>query len=255
MDDATTAERGSTPQRRSLLPVTARQVGVVLRALCLAVLLAAGAVGLITDDPADADFQTLLHDVRAGDVRSVEIFDEGATDQTVRWSTSWRHWWSSTVSVPPAPDATSQDGVDVRATIEREARAAGHEVRIESRSRSKLWTANLPLRPLDAVAGFAWLAALLMMFFNDRTHYANRWAWLWLFTFGGAGALLYLWLEPRPLWRPRRMRPSPDRPPRRKVHGGVGFLYAILLGIVVSVLAFTASWALGPDPEFRVGAP
>jgi hypothetical protein len=254
MDDTAPAEPGSTqPRSRSLLPFTASQAGAVIRGLLLAALLVAGAVGLVTDDPARADFQTLLHDVRAGDVRTVEIFNETQNAPIVRWRTSWWHWWSTTVGTDQAPNASGEDRVDVRATIEREARATGHEVDVESRSRSKLWTANLPWPLLSSVAGGAWLVALLLMFFNDRTRYANRWAWLWLFTFGGAGALLYLWLEPRPLWRPRQLQSAPLRDPRRKVHGVVGFVYAIGLGILVSLLAFAARWALGADSRFHSG--
>ncbi|GHH65880.1 hypothetical protein GCM10017673_10690 [Streptosporangium violaceochromogenes] len=84
--------------------------------------------------------------------------------------------------------------------------------------------------------GAAWVLSLLIML-GSRPRLGNRWAWLWMFMLGKVGAILFLLLEPRPLWRGRESRLEPREP----IGGGRGFLVAILLSlsasVVVSVLA------------------
>jgi hypothetical protein len=53
-----------------------------------------------------------------------------------------------------------------------------------------------------------------------------------MFTIGGAGALLYLLLEPEPLWRSRQQTLQADRP----IGGGRGLLWAFGLAIAVAAL-------------------
>jgi len=242
-----TAVPSAAPSREwSLLPVTARQAAVILRWTLLAVLLAAGAAALLTADPPRADLQSLLHDVRAGKVDTVEILDEPGDNAEARWSTGGLRWW--TTPVDPATmeqEAMTETGsVDLRASLEQQARAAGHPIPIEQRSANALWTANLPWQAAMLIASGVWLLTFLWMLTYRDHRYANRWAWLWLFTYGLAGALLYLWLEPRPLWRR-----GAARDPQRQQRGGAGFLYAILLGIVVSLLAVAVQHLLGAEPR------
>lgn len=65
-------------------------------------------------------------------------------------------------------------------------------------------TGIVPDWPFDVRGGWwiagAWLLAFFVML-GSTPRLANRWAWFWLFTVGQIGALLYLVLEPRPLWR------------------------------------------------------
>jgi hypothetical protein len=74
---------------------------------------------------------------------------------------------------------------------------------------------------------------------TGRHRYANRWAWFWLFTVGQVGAVLYLILEPRPIWRPASRTAPTGRSP---MGGGSGFLLSILLSITafIVVLAIVA---------------
>lgn len=209
---------------------------VAARALGLALLLAAGVSTLVGNALPTADLQTLLHDVRAGKVRSVEIVDEGGDGATVRWSTGLFSYWVTTVD--PASLGDGERRVDVRARIER---AAGHPVRIEHRSPAAMWTLNTLWRPLGLVATAAWLLAFVAMLANRRTRYANRWAWFWLFTQGIVGALFYLLLESRPLW----VRPDRELPPDWKMRGGVGFLTALLLAVLVGLLTVGAELVVG----------
>ncbi|MEU3168785.1 hypothetical protein [Streptosporangium sp. NPDC006930] len=77
----------------------------------------------------------------------------------------------------------------------------------------------------------SWILAFLIML-GSTPRLGNRWAWLWLFTIGQAGALLFLLLEPRPLWFAAGRRPAQ----RERLSGGWGFLLAIGVGLLSLVL-------------------
>jgi hypothetical protein len=232
-------------------PSTARAwFAVAARALGLLLLVAAGASALVTNALPAADFQALLHDVRAGKVRSVVIVDEGGDGATVRWSTGGFRQWSTAVDrTSPLVGGDGKQTVDVRATIVREARAAGHPIRIDSRSRAAVWTLNAWWPALGWLATAAWLLALAAMLANRRTRYANRWAWFWLFTQGVVGALFYLLLEPVPL----RCRPGRELRPDWRMGGGVGFLTALLLAILIGLSSLGVEMAIGSDVRTSEG--
>ncbi|HUR05380.1 MAG TPA: hypothetical protein VM347_22760 [Nonomuraea sp.] len=88
-----------------------------------------------------------------------------------------------------------------------------------------------------SVRGGWWIAAswvlviLTMLFAPPRL--ANRWAWFWLFTVGQVGAILYLVLEPRPLWQ----GPGEGLTRDKRVNGGSGCAYSIILAIVSGLAA------------------
>ncbi len=90
-----------------------------------------------------------------------------------------------------------------------------------------VWVADMP----GPVGGLwltgGWILALLIML-GSTPRLGNRWAWLWLLTVGQVGALLFLLLEPRPLWFAAGRRPAP----RGRLSGGWGFLAAIGLGLL-----------------------
>ncbi|MFG1827745.1 hypothetical protein ACGFIJ_35160 [Microbispora bryophytorum] len=67
---------------------------------------------------------------------------------------------------------------------------------------------------------------------TDRPRLGNRWAWFWLFTVGEVGAMLFLLLEPRPLWRGL----EPQNPVRNRMGGGGGCVLALCLSLVIPVL-------------------
>lgn len=78
--------------------------------------------------------------------------------------------------------------------------------------------------------GFTWsphgtgaFVALVLLVGGTAPRLATRWAWFWLWYCVPFTALLYLLLEPVPLWR----RGAP--PARRRLTGGWAFLLAILL--------------------------
>ena len=98
------------------------------------------------------------------------------------------------------------------------------------------WVNELPWHGLSAAAGGAVLAGFLLMLINGGGRFGNRWAWFWVMTFtSGLGVVLFLLLEPSPLWqRGHRQQPLPPRP---VLLGGLGFLVAVLLKPALGVLS------------------
>ncbi|MEV7908302.1 hypothetical protein, partial [Streptomyces anulatus] len=67
------------------------------------------------------------------------------------------------------------------------------------------------------------LLAWLLMLTRGENRYASRWAWLWMFLVGGS--LLYVLLEPYPLWR----GPYEVLPARARLDGTQGFALAVAI--------------------------
>lgn len=82
----------------------------------------------------------------------------------------------------------------------------------------------------------AWVAAFLLMLYTT-SRLANTWAWFWFCTIGQFGVLLFLLLEPRPMWR----GPGPGRPVAERMTGGRGCVWSVALGIV----SLWAAYGLG----------
>ncbi|MGW0586519.1 hypothetical protein [Streptosporangium sp. NPDC002607] len=77
--------------------------------------------------------------------------------------------------------------------------------------------------PFGPVAVAAEVLAWLLMLTRPNPRYASRWAWFWMFLTGGS--LLYVLLEPHPLWRgPYEVLPAPAR-----IDGTRGFAIAVAL--------------------------
>jgi hypothetical protein len=211
-----------------------------------------GAVAVWTSNPSQADLQTLLHDVRAGRVDRVEIISDGGTSaREARWSTGPLRWWQADITDSAFPSISGGPPgrkVDLSATLQRQAAAAHHPLRIVTRHSRALWTMNLPWAPLGTVATVVWVLTFLTMLTNPANRYANRWAWFWLFTSGLAGAMFYLALENRPLWS---RGPTPE--PTSRMRGGTGFVAAIGLSIAVSLLGIGVHWAFGAAPRWYSG--
>ncbi|WP_440070617.1 hypothetical protein [Streptosporangium sp. OZ121] len=101
------------------------------------------------------------------------------------------------------------------------------------------WVADMPGPVGGPWLMGGWILAFLIML-GSTPRLGNRWAWLWLFTVGQTGALLFLLLEPRPLWFAAGRRPAP----RERLSGGWGFLTAIGLGLLSFGLLVAAGYLL-----------
>ncbi|MFI6795059.1 hypothetical protein [Streptosporangium canum] len=94
------------------------------------------------------------------------------------------------------------------------------------------WPFQVPLSGWVIWTGAAWwVTALIMLASVPRL--GNRWAWFWLFTVGQIGAIVFLLLEPRPLWSGAGERPAP----RGRLDGGQGCLASIGLGLLSAAAA------------------
>jgi hypothetical protein len=79
----------------------------------------------------------------------------------------------------------------------------------------------------------AWIATFVIMIGTARPRLGNRWAWFWLFTVGDIGAILFLFFEPRAVWRGL----GPQGPASGRMAGGQGCLMAICLHFLIAAFA------------------
>jgi hypothetical protein len=207
-----------------------------LRLLVLLVLLAGAASVLVGLNPAQRQEQDLVADLAAGRVTYLE-YQPGFGE--VRWATGWWRWYKE---VPAPPEVVENPAGDLpprtRALqrLQQQVDASGHPVVVDvsDDARPTFWPSRIAWGPLQLLTTVAWVGTFLFMLGGPRHRYANRWAWFWLFTIGQAGVLLYLVLEPRPVWHPSSW-PAP--PGRKPIGGGSGFVYGILLAIALSLVA------------------
>ncbi|GAA4207956.1 hypothetical protein GCM10022252_72340 [Streptosporangium oxazolinicum] len=101
------------------------------------------------------------------------------------------------------------------------------------------WVADMP-GPIGGpwLIG-SWILTFLIML-GSTPRLGNRWAWFWLFTAGQVGAILFLLLEPRPLWFAAGRVPAP----RERLGGGRGFLLAIGVSMLSSGLLLVVGYLL-----------
>jgi hypothetical protein len=220
---------------------------VALRLGLLAVLVVAAVAALPSARPQPSTTAQFLNDLRSGQVSAVRY---ASSSVEVRWSDGWRNWYRASLedplpSLPSSPDgstATSQYGT-AQIWLDNALGATGHhrlDYEVISGSDRLSWARQVPWHGLSAAAGGAALAAFLLMLSRRDHRLGNRWAWLWVMgTTTGLGVLLYLVLEPSPLWwRRSGRRPMPARP---AFLGGVGLLIAVALKPAIAVLSLLVS--------------
>jgi hypothetical protein len=217
-----------------------------LRLVLLAVLAVAAVVALPSAKPQSSDVENFLSDLRSGRVASVRYVGQSVE---VRWSTDWSHWYHASLQeaplpkLPPAPDgAVADNAPDGTADqwVQQALLATGHprlnfDIIDTAHEPGRLaWAGQLPWHGFSVWAVTAAGLAFALMLLRREHRFGNRWAWFWVMgATSGLGAVLYLILEPGPVWqRPSRRRPLPPRP---AFFGGAGFLIA---------LAFTPALAL-----------
>ena len=89
------------------------------------------------------------------------------------------------------------------------------------------WSSQIPWVGVPTAASIAVILSFFLMLGRDRRRYGTRWAWFWVFaaTSGTLGPVLYLLLEPAPLWR----RTGSTLPARPRLSGGQGLAVALVL--------------------------
>ena len=193
---------------------------------------------------AQRDVAAFTAALREHRVSSVEYLDKS---RTVRWSEGWLHWYQTDLFGVVHPAAASSEfagqswddaqvGVDLT-WLQDSLSAADSRLhyRQVADGSSASWWRDAPWPLLSSIAAVASGVAFLLMLGRERRRFASRWGWFWLFAIDGvAGPLLFLLLEPAPLWRRNpNDRPFPPRPAAR---GGVGLLVAVGLRVLLPMV-------------------
>ncbi|MGW4641290.1 hypothetical protein ACWEN6_22390 [Sphaerisporangium sp. NPDC004334] len=179
--------------------------------------------------------------LRAGEVSYVIAEGSGRVLRDLRWSSGTLFW---SRAILPVPGTSGYSQTDLNADLSVVYGPPPVDWRIgpqNGRGFLPRWPFHVPVPYGSWPVGAAWVLALLGMLSVERPRAGNRWAWFWLFTVGRVGAILFLVLEPRPLWRPFDDLP----PPSSRLGGGRG----CLLSLVMSVISAVAAYAVGEAVE------
>ncbi|WP_203884269.1 hypothetical protein [Planotetraspora kaengkrachanensis] len=203
--------------------------------ILLVVLLWGGLLTVLSANPRDrsaADFQAAL---RAGQVTYV-IYEHGGEDGDVRglrWSTGSLFWYRVKGLTEPTrrrPDLMIDPGTTASRPVVRW--VSSKDARFGPFPN---WPFKVPVPSVDWLVKVAWIAAFVIMIGTARPRLGSRWAWFWLFTIGEIGAILFLFFEPRALWRGL----GPQEPAPRRMSGRYGCLAAIGLNWLVLALFYS----------------
>jgi len=218
---------------------------LVVRSVLLAVLVAWAVGAIAWTFPAPRSQADLSADLAAGRVAYLRLSQDGGE---VRWvDGTWLRWrsagitdWPASNGTQPSPDASLVTGV-ARWLDEQAARSPHPVVVTRAGPAQDDYRAAVVWPPLGTAATGATVVAFLMMLSAPRRRYANRWAWFWLWVILPFGDLLYLTLEPQPLWHRR----VDDLPPAGPVmRGGRGFVTAFALAFAAGIAAALVSIVL-----------
>ncbi len=194
----------------------------------------------LNQDPALRGAEELISDLRAGTVTEVVYDRDWPAYGTLTWANgplSWNEayfdppddvWDPQTTRLVPWELQRTQGAflARVRAAADPSVeirRATGPQrfgmagLLMGSPAYARWW------EPFAPVAVAAELLAWLLMLTRRDHRYASRWAWLWMFLVGGS--LLYVLLEPYPLWR----GPYEVLPARSRLDGTQGFALAVAI--------------------------
>lgn len=208
-------------------------------ALVVRVLIAVGLVigmSSIASQPVERTTNDLLVALQNGDVRSLTIErPAGMSEDVTAGSAGLRVEWSGTDRPAYATYLWSfgdDAGTDEGTMILDAAEEAGVEVQeITTDPFGFSGTAGVTWHPIAAVGLLAAFAVLILLIASPQPRLATKWAWFWLGCAITPLWLVFVVLEPLPLWA---NRPQPLA--RNRLTGG----WAFLLGIVLATLA---SWA------------
>ncbi|MBB4917115.1 hypothetical protein [Streptosporangium saharense] len=221
------------PNGRHGIPYGARVVLLFVLALSTVVV-------HLNQDPRLRSAEELVSDLRAGVVTEVVYDRDWPAYGTLTWangSLSWNEayydppddvWDPVTTRLVPSEQERVQTAFLARV---REAADPSVEIRL-SRGPQRFGLAGLFMgspayarwwEPFAPVAVAAELVAWLLMLTRRNNRYAGRWAWTWMFLVGGS--LLYVLLEPYPLWR----GPHEALPARPRLNGTQGFALAVMI--------------------------
>ncbi|GAA1313949.1 hypothetical protein Psi02_64500 [Planotetraspora silvatica] len=208
-----------------------RTVGLWVRVVLLVVLLWGALLTVLSANPRErsaTDFQTALH---AGQITYVIYEGSGDHLHDLRWSIGPLFWYqakaSSTLTYMRRDLLNDLSAVSPRPVVRW----------VSSRNNGggllPDWPFQVPVPRVSWLVTVAWIATFVIMIGTARPRLGNRWAWFWLFSVGEIGAIMFLFSEPRAVWRGL----GPQEPASGRMSGGQGCLMAICLNFLISVLA------------------
>ncbi|GAA4224183.1 hypothetical protein FHR32_002917 [Streptosporangium album] len=217
-----------------------RILGLVVRVVLLLALLWGALVAVLSSSPSPRTPGEFRAAVAAGRISSIGYRTVGEELYRLRWAEGPLIWHeTSTVPIGDGPQIYSMAEFqkDVAGIPERVSRLDGTD---DSRGILPGWPFRAPTLGGIQWIGAAWFLSFLIML-GSVPRLGNRWAWFWLFTVGQIGAIVFLLLEPRPLWYGAGRRPAP----RGRLTGGQGCLASIGLGFLSAAAAAGVGWLAG----------
>ncbi|GII33816.1 hypothetical protein [Planotetraspora mira] len=207
-----------------------RIVGLWVRVVLLVVLLWGALLTVLSANPRErsaTDFQAAL---RAGQI--TYVIYEASDDHLrgLRWSSGPLFWYQA--KEPSTLTYMRRDLMDDLSAV-----APRPVVRWGSSDDGEGlfpdWPFQVPVPHVGWLVKVAWIATFVIMIGTARPRLGNRWAWFWLFTVGDIGAILFLFFEPRAVWRGL----GPQGPASGRMAGGQGCLMAICLQFLIAAFA------------------
>ncbi|WP_271215439.1 hypothetical protein [Streptosporangium carneum] len=218
------------------------------RLVLLFVLALSTVVVHLNQDPTLRGAEELVSDLRAGTVTEIVYDRDWPAYGTLTWANGPLSWneayfdppddvWDpvTTRLVRPVLERRQAEFLDrVRAAADPSVeitRSGGFQrfglagMLMGSPAYARWWE---PFAPLAVAAE---LLAWLLMLTRGDNRLASRWAWLWMFLVGGS--LLYVLLEPYPLWR----GPQEALPTRPRLDGTQGFALAVAIFFGLGMVA------------------
>ncbi|WP_341257545.1 hypothetical protein [Gordonia malaquae] len=223
-----------------------RTAFLVVRWGAVLVVIAAFASAAAAFQPKAVDHDQFARDVHRGAVDIVFIDKPESSDalmSIVTWSTGPFQWRKGAVGAAPVEVAEFKqrmfdEGIEVEVALDA-------PKLISWPSRAPGWVVSL--------LGLIWFVTFLVMI-SSTPRWANRWAWFWMLLGGQIGVLIYLLVEPEPLWRRAAGATAVDtslgeadavQPVRdSRIGGGVGFLFAGAMAIAAGLVAGAVGWVL-----------
>ena len=211
--------------------------------MLLVVLLWGALVTVLSLNPVPRTQEEFRAAAAAGRITTVEFREQNGDLSYVRWTEGPLVWrWIS--PRPLVENSGAYTVTDLRRDLGDE---SVRTTRVESHRGGGMFLPSWPFEvpgPTGGWVAVAWVLTILIML-GSTPRLGNRWAWFWMFGIGQVGAILFLLLEPRPLWFRAGERPAP----RKRLEGGFGFLTAIGFGMITAGVAV----ALGQLVNLAVG--
>ncbi|MEU0520627.1 hypothetical protein [Streptosporangium sp. NPDC006007] len=211
--------------------------GTVIRIVLLLMLLWGALAIALSLTPSPRTMDEFHAAVSAGRVSAVVYKEDSGNVSSLKWSEG-PLIWHGIDTLPVCENGRAY-------TVERfrnETRATVPRVTLEEPQgggRGGIlpgWPFRTPAQSDVRWVALAWALTFLIML-GSTPRLGNRWAWFWMFTLGQIGAILFLLLEPRPLWYRHGRLPKP----RERLSGGMGCLTSVAL----SFAAMAAAVAVG----------